>query len=66
MNLTVETQVGKKPSIYLPKAAVNALDLKEGIKAVRHVAGKVHIYVVKPDEADKTIVSESPRALLKA
>ena len=39
---------------------------EEGIRRVREVAGKVHIYVVKPDEAGRTIVSELPKPLLKA
>jgi len=39
MNLTVETRVGKKFAIYLPKAVVNALGLKEGEKVLLTVAG---------------------------
>jgi AbrB family looped-hinge helix DNA binding protein len=39
MNLTMETRVGKKFTIYLPKAVVNALGLKEGEKVLLTVAG---------------------------
>jgi len=38
---------------------------EEGIKTVRCVAGKVHIYVVKPEEAGRAMVSELPRASFK-
>jgi len=30
MNLTIEARIGKKYAIYLPKAVVEALHLKEG------------------------------------
>jgi antitoxin component of MazEF toxin-antitoxin module len=35
MTLAVETRIGKKFAIYLPKAVVNALSLKEGEKLLK-------------------------------
>jgi AbrB family looped-hinge helix DNA binding protein len=43
MTLTVETRVGKKFAIYLPKAVVKALGLKEGEKVLLTVAGNMLI-----------------------
>lgn len=39
MTLTVETNVGKKFAIYLPKTVVKALNLKEGGKILLRVSG---------------------------
>jgi len=39
MSLTVETRVGKKNTIYLPKAVVEATGLKEGERVLLRVAG---------------------------
>jgi len=39
MSLTVETRVGKKHTIYLPKAVVEATGLKEGERVLLRVAG---------------------------
>ena len=39
MTLTAETIVGKKYAIYLPKAVVKALNLKEGGKILLRVSG---------------------------
>lgn len=39
MNLTIETQIGKKFTIYLPKAIVEALGLTEGERILLTVAG---------------------------
>lgn len=39
MSLTVEARVGKKYAIYLPKAVVRALNLKEGAKVLLRVVG---------------------------
>ena len=33
---------------------------EEGVRRVKRVAGKIHIYVVKPNEAGRAIVSELP------
>ena len=39
MSLTLESQVGKKYAVYLPKAIVKALNLKEGEKILLRVVG---------------------------
>jgi AbrB family looped-hinge helix DNA binding protein len=39
MGLTVETKVGKKYAIYLPKTIVEAVGLKEGEKVLLRVVG---------------------------
>lgn len=39
MSLTIETFIGKKYAIYLPKAIVKALNLKEGERVLLRVAG---------------------------
>jgi len=39
MNLTIETFIGKKYAIYLPKAIVKALNLKEGERVLLRVTG---------------------------
>ena len=39
MSLTVEVKVGKKYAVYLPKAIVRALNLKEGEKVLLRVVG---------------------------
>jgi len=39
MSLTVETFIGKKYAIYLPKAVVKALNLTEGERVLLRVAG---------------------------
>lgn len=39
MSLTVETSVGKKFAIYLPRAIVKALNLKEGGRVLLRVSG---------------------------
>lgn len=39
MCLTVETRVGKKHAIYLPKAVVKATGLREGERVLLRVAG---------------------------
>lgn len=39
MSLTVEARVGKKYAIYLPKAVVEAIGLKEGERVLLRVAG---------------------------
>jgi len=38
MSLTIETRVGKKYTIYLPKAVVKAVGLKEGDRVLLRVA----------------------------
>ena len=39
MTLTIETRVGKKYAIYLPKAIVKALNLTEGERVLLSVTG---------------------------
>ncbi len=39
MGLTVQVNVGKKYAIYLPKAVVRALNLKEGARILLRVSG---------------------------
>ena len=39
---------------------------EEGLKTVKQVAGRICIYIVKPDEAGKTIVSELPTRMAEA
>jgi len=38
-NLVFEARVGKKYAVYLPKAVVKALDLKEGDKLILSISG---------------------------
>jgi len=40
MSLTVETRVGKKYAVYLPKVIAEAVGLKEGERVLLRVAGK--------------------------
>jgi len=39
MSLTIQTFIGKKYAIYLPKAVVKALNLSEGERVLLTVAG---------------------------
>lgn len=39
MSLTIEASIGKKYAIYLPKAIVRTLNLKEGSKVLLRVHG---------------------------
>ena len=39
MSLTIESRVGKKYALYLPRAVVKALNLKEGGKVLLTVTG---------------------------
>jgi len=49
MSLTIETFIGKKHAIYLPKAVVKALNLKEGERVLLRVAGNTLIIEVLQD-----------------
>jgi AbrB family looped-hinge helix DNA binding protein len=49
MSLTVETFIGKKYTIYIPKAIVKALNLKEGERVLLRVAGNTLILEVLKD-----------------
>jgi len=43
MSLTVETKIGRKFAVYLPKVIVKALDLKEGERILLKVRGNALI-----------------------
>jgi len=43
MSLSINTRIGKKYAIYLPKVIVEALNLKEGDKITLRVVGKTII-----------------------
>lgn len=43
MSLTMEARVGKKYTIYLPKAIVEAIGLREGERVLLRVAGNTVI-----------------------
>jgi len=43
MSLTVETRVGKKHAIYLPKVIVKAIGLREGQRVLLRVVGNAVI-----------------------
>jgi AbrB family looped-hinge helix DNA binding protein len=49
MSLTIETFIGKKYAIYIPKAIVKALNLKEGERVLLRVAGNTLILEVLQD-----------------
>ncbi|MEM2897632.1 MAG: AbrB/MazE/SpoVT family DNA-binding domain-containing protein [Candidatus Bathyarchaeia archaeon] len=49
MNLTVEARVGKKYAIYLPKAVVEAVGLREGEKVLLKVSGSTVLMEVLHD-----------------
>ncbi|MGB9717959.1 MAG: AbrB/MazE/SpoVT family DNA-binding domain-containing protein [Thermoproteota archaeon] len=40
MNLTIETRVGKRYAIYLPKIVVKTLGMKEGDRVLLRVSGE--------------------------
>jgi bifunctional DNA-binding transcriptional regulator/antitoxin component of YhaV-PrlF toxin-antitoxin module len=40
LSLTIEAKVGKKYALYLPKAVVKALSLKEGGRVLLRVSGR--------------------------
>lgn len=41
MSLTLKTKIGRKFAVYLPKAVVEALSLKEGERVLLNVMGNV-------------------------
>ncbi|MCD6529553.1 AbrB/MazE/SpoVT family DNA-binding domain-containing protein [Candidatus Bathyarchaeota archaeon] len=49
MSLVIETRIGKKYTLYLPKAVVKALNLKEGEKVLLRVSGNTLILETLPD-----------------
>lgn len=49
MSLVIETRIGKKYTLYLPKAVVEALNLKEGERVLLRVSGNTLILETLPD-----------------
>jgi len=49
MSLTIHTFIGKKYTIYLPKAVVKTLNLREGEKVLLRVAGNSLILEILKD-----------------
>ncbi|MCX8183258.1 MAG: AbrB/MazE/SpoVT family DNA-binding domain-containing protein, partial [Crenarchaeota archaeon] len=49
MSLTIETRVGKKYAIYLPKAIAKAVGVKEGDRVMLRVSGESIILEVIRD-----------------
>jgi len=49
MSLTIETFIGKKYALYLPKAVVKALNLREGERVLLRVAGNTLVLEVIQD-----------------
>jgi len=58
MSLTVETHVGKKYAVYLPKAIVEAIGVSEGEKVLMKVVGNTVIMEVIPDPIKLAISGE--------
>jgi len=49
VSLTIQTFIGKKYAIYLPKAVVKALDLREGERVLLRVAGNTLVVEILKD-----------------
>jgi len=49
MSLTIKTSIGKKYTLYIPKAIVKALGLKEGEKVLLRVSGNTLIVEILQD-----------------
>jgi AbrB family looped-hinge helix DNA binding protein len=48
MGLTVESRIGKKNTVYLPKSVVEALGLEEGQKILLRVdEGRVEVEIIR-------------------
>lgn len=58
MTLTVETRIGKKFAIYLPKSIVKALGLTEGEKILLKVAGNTIILETLKDPIQLALSGE--------
>ncbi|MBS7612311.1 AbrB/MazE/SpoVT family DNA-binding domain-containing protein [Candidatus Bathyarchaeota archaeon] len=52
MSLAVEAYVGKKYAIYLPKAIVKALGIREGCKVLLRVSGGILVLEVVRDPVE--------------
>jgi len=49
VSLAIQTSIGKKYAIYLPKAVVKALNLREGERVLLRVAGNTLVLEVLQD-----------------
>ena len=58
MSLTVEARVGKKNTIYLPKAIVEATGLKEGEKILLRVDGNTVVLESLQDPLELALSGE--------
>jgi AbrB family looped-hinge helix DNA binding protein len=58
MSLTMEARVGKKYAIYLPKAIVKALGLKEGERVLLRVSGNTLILEALQDPVQLALSGE--------
>lgn len=52
MSLTIESRVGKKYAVYLPKAVVEALGLKEGERVLLRVSGNTLVLETLQDPVE--------------
>jgi AbrB family looped-hinge helix DNA binding protein len=58
MSLTVETFIGKKYAIYLPKAVVKALNLREGERVLLRIVGNTLVLEVLKDPIQLALSGE--------
>lgn len=58
MSLTIETKVGKKNTLYLPKAVVEATGLKEGERVLLRVDGRTVVLEALKDPLDLALSGE--------
>ena len=58
MSLTINARVGKKHTIYLPKAVVEALGLKEGERVLLRVSDNALILETVQDPIELALSSE--------
>jgi AbrB family looped-hinge helix DNA binding protein len=61
LSLTVETSIGKKFAIYLPKAIVKALNLKEGGRVLLRVSGTSLVLESTQDPPSASLLLEEVR-----
>ncbi len=64
MGQTIEVRVGKKYAIYLPKAIVNALKLKEGAKVLLSIAGTTVTLLSVQDPIQLALTGEKFASLM--
>ncbi len=58
MSLTVETRIGKKYAIYLPKAVAKAIGIKEGDRVMLRVSGESIILEIIRDPIELATVGK--------